>query len=78
MEKKEVVSIILNLREKKEYQYFTDSEFLDIVEATYKMNPQFLMEHISPLLWNISKPSIIPIKKDMIELIKKLNKETGE
>jgi hypothetical protein len=42
------------------------------------MNPQFFMEHIFPLLWNISKPSITPIKKDMIELIKKLNKETGE
>jgi len=76
--KKEIVNLLINIREKIEYQQFTDSEFLDIVEATYKMDPQFFMEHIFGILWNLSKPSIAPIKKEMIELIEKLDKETSE
>lgn len=69
--RKNIVNLLVNIRE----QQFTDSEFLDIVEATYKMDPQFFMEHIFGILWNISKPSIAPIKTKMIELIEKLNKD---
>jgi len=69
--RKNIVNLLVNIRERQ----FTDSEFLDIVEATYKMDPQFFMEHIFGILWNISKPSIAPIKTKMIELIEKLNKD---
>ena len=72
---KEIWNLLINIRVKIEYQQFTDSDFLDIIEATYKMDPQFFMEQIFGFLWNISKPSIAPIKTKIIELIEKLNKD---
>ncbi|GAG82908.1 unnamed protein product, partial [marine sediment metagenome] len=37
---KEIATLLLNLRLAEEYQTLTDSEYTDIVETTYKMNPQ--------------------------------------
>ena len=60
----------------EEYQTLTDSEYTDIVETTYKMNPQFFMTYVYPQIESTNQPSIEPIKKDLVELIENLNKET--
>jgi len=73
---KEIANILLGLRVTEEYQRLTDSEYKDIVETTYKMNPQFFMTYVYPQIESINQPSIEPIKKDLIELIDNLNDET--
>ena len=73
---KKISTLLLNLRVAEEYQHLTDSEYTDIVETTYKMNPQFFMTYVYPQIESISQPSIEPIKKVLIELIENLNNET--
>ena len=73
---KEIASLLLNLRVAEEYQRFTDSEYADIVESAYKLNPQGFMTYVYPQIKSINKSSIEPIKKDLIELIENLNNET--
>ena len=73
---KEIASLLLNLRVAEEYQRLTDSEYADIVESAYKLNPQGFMTYVYPQIKSINKSSIEPIKKDLIELIENLNNET--
>jgi len=73
---KEIANLLLSLRGGEEYQHLTDSEYTDIVETTYKMNPQFFMTHVYPQIESISQSSIETIKKELIELIENLNDET--
>jgi len=73
---KEIAELLLRLRVAEEYKRLTDSEYTDIVETTYKMNPQFFMTHVYPQIESINHPSIESIKKDLIEHIKNLNNET--
>ena len=70
---KEIAVLLLSLRVTKEYYRLTDSEYTDIVETTYKMNPQFFMTHIYPQIKSIKQQSIEPMKKDLIKLIENLN-----
>lgn len=73
---KEIATLLLNLRVAEEYQRLTGSEYTDIVETTYRLNPQDFMTYVYPQIKSINKPSIEPIKKDLIELIENLNNET--
>lgn len=73
---KEIATLLLNLRLAEEYQTLTDSEYTDIVETTYKMNPQFFMTYVYPRIESNNQPSIVPIKKDLIKLIENINNET--
>lgn len=67
--------ILRHLREKEEYQDISDSEYLDIVKETYRLNPQFFMDFLYPTLKSMTIPPIASIKKEMIELIEKLDKD---
>ena len=73
---REIAAFLLNLRTSEEYQYLTDSEYKDIVETTYKMNPQDFMTNVYPRIGSIKTTSINPIKKDLIRLIENLYDET--
>ena len=42
----ELLQIFLHLRTKEEYSDISNSEYVDIVEATYKLNPQFFVKSI--------------------------------
>jgi len=44
--KQEIKEFLLDLRISEEYQYLSNSEYVDIVEATYKLNPQFFMTSV--------------------------------
>ena len=46
LKKQIIIGFLLNLRVSEEYQYLSNSEYSDIVEATYKLNPQFFVESI--------------------------------
>jgi hypothetical protein len=76
LKSKEMASLLLSLRVTEEYLRLTDSEYKDIIETTYKMNPQFFMTHIYPQIESINQPSIELIKKNLIKLIENLNNET--
>ncbi|MFX1448276.1 MAG: hypothetical protein ACFFCG_09075 [Promethearchaeota archaeon] len=45
---KSISFLFLEMRVNKEFQYLSDSEYLDIVKATYKLNPQLFVESIYP------------------------------
>ncbi|MFX1322755.1 MAG: hypothetical protein ACFFAQ_14050, partial [Promethearchaeota archaeon] len=45
---KQIITYLSDLRIKEEYQSITDSEFYDIVGETFKLNPEFFMNHIYP------------------------------
>ena len=75
--KKDLLEILRHLRKKEEYQDISDSEYLDIVKETYRLNPQFFMDFLYPKMksWNyLEFPS--DLKRELIESIEKLNKET--
>jgi len=44
--KREIIVLLEDLRISEEYKYLSNSEYVDIVEATYKLNPQFFMKSI--------------------------------
>ena len=76
LKSKEIASLLLRLRVDEEYQRLTESEYTDIVETTYKMNPQGFMTHVYPQIMSINLPSSERIKKELIELIENLYDET--
>jgi len=76
--KREIIKFLLNLRQKEEYQDISDSEYLDIVRETYRLNPQFFMDFLYPKMNSCEFPSFLNIKEDLIALIENLKKETGQ
>jgi len=56
--KQKIKEFLLDLRISEEYQYLSNSEYVDIVEATYKLNPQFFMESIYRELKSWRFPSL--------------------
>jgi hypothetical protein len=61
------------LRKNEEYQDISDSEYLDIVKETYRLNPQFFMDFIYPKMKSWRFPSFLSIKEGFLAI---LNKET--
>jgi len=76
LKSKEIANFLISLRVSEEYQHLTDSEYKDIVEITYKMNPQFLMTYVYPQIESINQPFNEPIRKNLIRLIENLNNKT--
>ena len=74
---KEIATLLLNLRLAEEYQTLTDSEYTDIVETTYKMNPQFFTKYIYPEMMKWDFSAFNRIKNDFITFIEKLNETTS-
>jgi len=56
--KQEIIRFLKDLRVSEEYQYLSNSEYMDIVEATYKLNPQFFMKSIYPKMKSWRFPSL--------------------
>ncbi len=71
--RKELLEILRHLRKKEEYQDISDTEYLDIVRETYRLNPQFFMDFIYPKMKSWKFPSFLNIKVEVIELIENLN-----
>ena len=73
----ELLEILRHLRTKEEYQDISDSEYLDIVRETYRLNPQFFKDFLYPKMKSWDFPSFINVKEEFLKLIENLNKETG-
>jgi len=73
----ELLLIFRHLRTKEEYQDISDSEYLDIVRETYRLNPQFFMDLLYPKMKDWGSFILdAKFKEEFIELIENLNKET--
>ena len=73
----ELLEILRHLRTKEEYQDISDSEYLDIVRETYRLNPQFFKDFLYPKMKSWDFPSFINVKEEFLKIIENLNKETG-
>ena len=74
--KQDLISSFLEaLRKSKEYEQFSDSDYLDIVKETYKLNSKFFMTFIYPKMMSWKFPSFLNVKDEVITLIDKLSKE---
>jgi hypothetical protein len=51
----------------EEYQGRPDSEYLDIVDAVYNLDPEFFMTYIYPKMMSWKFPSFLKIKNQIIE-----------
>ena len=69
----ELLLILRHLRTREEYQDISDSEYLDIVRETYRLNPQFFMDFIYPKMKSWDFPSFLTIKEGFLGI---LHKET--
>jgi len=76
LKKREIIALLKDLRVSEEYQDISDSEYLDIVRETYKLDPQFFMDFIYPKMKSWDFPSFLSIIEEFLELIENLNKET--
>jgi len=71
--KREIIALLKDLRVSEEYQDISDSEYLDIVRETYRLDPQFFMKSIYPKMKSWRFPSFLSIKEGFLAI---LNKET--
>lgn len=69
-----ILLILKGLRKMEGYTHLSDSDFLDIVKETYKLEPDFFMTSIYRKMTNWDFPSFRSIKGDLISLIEDLNK----
>ena len=76
--RRSILSILKGLRKSEEYQDISDSEYLDIVRETYKLDPEFFLKSIFPKMKTWNFPSFLSIKDELFELIENLNKETEQ
>ncbi|MBY9009438.1 MAG: hypothetical protein KGD74_06200 [Candidatus Lokiarchaeota archaeon] len=61
----------LSLRVSEEYQQIIDSDYLDIVRETYKLNPEFFMTFIYPKMKFWKSSSFLRVKKELFEILSK-------
>ncbi|MFX0140937.1 MAG: hypothetical protein ACFFDN_45280 [Candidatus Hodarchaeota archaeon] len=72
-----IESILYNLWFQHEYDYpnFSDSEYIEFIGETYKLDPTFFMTLIYPKIESWSFLSFLRVKEEIVKLIDKLNKE---
>lgn len=71
---------ILSKLQSDEVHQFSDSDYLEIVKETYKLDPEYFMTSIYPKMmsWKYSKfISVIDVKEEIKALLDKLSKESG-
>ena len=73
MKRNYILSILRQIRKSKEYQKITESEYLNIIEEAFKLDPSFFMSLVFPKLESWEHSSYIPVKEKVIALISELN-----
>lgn len=69
--KNEFIHRLRALWESEEYQHLSDSEYFDIVQQIYMLDPEFFMTSIYPKLMSWKFPSFLSVKKNIFEFISK-------
>ncbi len=73
--KKLIPNILKSLHISEEYIDLSDSDYLNIVKETYKLDPEFFMNSIYPKMMSWDFPSFLTVKEEVITLVDKLNNE---
>ena len=69
--RRSILSILKALRKSEEFQHLSDSDYLDIVKETYKLDPEFFMTYIYPKMNSWKFPSFLSLKKELLEILSK-------
>lgn len=67
-----ILSVLKALRLNEEYQHISDSDYLNIVKETYKLDPNFFMTLIYPRMMSWGFPSFLSVRENIISLIENL------
>ncbi|MFX0081246.1 MAG: hypothetical protein ACFE94_05785 [Candidatus Hodarchaeota archaeon] len=59
------------LWDSEEYQHLSNSEYLEIVEAVYNLDPQFFMTMVYPKMMSWTFPSFLNVKSEISEILNK-------
>ena len=59
------------LWDSEEYRQLSDSEYVDIVEAVYNLDPEFFMTLIYPKMMSWTFPSFLKVKSEIFEILNK-------
>jgi len=70
-----ILGALKSLRKSEGYTHLSDSDFLEIVKETYKLDPEFFMSTIYPKVKSWKFSSFISIKGEVVELIENLGTE---
>lgn len=71
---------IVSKLQSDEVHYFSDSDYLEIVEETYKLDPEFFMTSLYPKMMSRKYHkyiSAIDVKEEIKTLVNELSKESG-
>jgi hypothetical protein len=69
--RKEFLYRLRELWDSEEYQHLSNSEYLEIVEAVYNLDPQFFMTIIYPKMMSWTFPSFLNVKSEISEILNK-------
>ena len=66
-----ILTILKSLFKSEEFTHLSDSDYLNIVKETYKLDPEFFMASIYPKMTVWDFPSFLSIKEELFELLRK-------
>jgi len=70
--KRRMILVVLKaLRKSEEFADLSDSDFLNIVKETYKLDPEFFMNSVYPKMISWKFPSFLSVKEELIEHLRK-------
>lgn len=75
--KKAIVGILEGLFSSEEFEPLSDSEFLDIVGETFKLDSEFFMKAVYPKMMSWTFSSFVRVKEEIISLVDRSSKEDG-
>jgi len=70
-----ISNMLKSLRKTDEYTDLSDSDFLNIVKETFKIEPEFFMASIYPKMMSWDFPAFLSVKEEVRTHIDKLNNE---
>jgi len=71
LKRNEFLHRLRKLWNSEEYQDLSNSEYLEIVEAVYDLDPQFFMNMVYPKMMSWNFPSFLNIKSEISEILNK-------
>ncbi len=71
LKRKEFLYRLRKLWDSEEYQHLSNSEYLEIVETVYNLDPQFFMTMVYPKMMSWTFPSFLKVKSELLEILNK-------
>ena len=70
LKRNEFLYRLKRLWDSEEYQGYSDSDYLDVVDAVYNLDPEFFMTYIYPKMMSWKFPSFLKVKDQIIEILR--------